>query len=71
MYAVDVVIWTSTKNNAKQHKTLEQTINIALYSLSKLATENNMEINASKSVYKFSSMRDEIINFYLKIHNQK
>jgi retron-type reverse transcriptase len=25
MYADDVVIWTSTKNNAKQHKTLEQT----------------------------------------------
>jgi retron-type reverse transcriptase len=24
MYADDVVIWTSTKNNTKQHKTLEQ-----------------------------------------------
>jgi len=35
IYANDVVIWTSTKNNAKQHKTLEQTINNALNSLSK------------------------------------
>jgi len=55
MYADDTVIWASTKNNAK-HKTLEQTLNTALNSLSKWATENNMEINASKTAYQFFSM---------------
>jgi retron-type reverse transcriptase len=39
MYADDGVIWTSTKNNAKQHRTLQQTINTALNSLSKWATK--------------------------------
>jgi len=38
MYANDVVIWLSTKNNTKQHKTLEQTINNALNSLSNCVT---------------------------------
>ena len=54
IYADEGVIWASTKNNAKQHKTLEQTMNTALNSLSKWVTENNMEINASKTVYQFS-----------------
>jgi len=71
MYANDVVIWTSTKNNAKQHETLEQTITNALNSLSKWATENNMEINTSKTVYQFFSMHHENINFDLNINNQK
>jgi len=66
-----VVIWTSTMNNAKQHKTLGQTINNALNSLSMWATENNMEINTSKIVHQFFSMRHENINFDLKINNQK
>jgi hypothetical protein len=66
MYADDVVIWTSTKNNAKQHKTLEQTINNALNFLSKWATENNMEINASKKVYQFFFMRQKTITLTLK-----
>ena len=63
MYADDVVIWTSTKNNAKQHKTLEQTITNALTSLSKWATENNMEINAAKTVYQFFSTCHKNTNF--------
>jgi fructose-1,6-bisphosphatase len=71
MYADNVVIWASTKNNAKQHKTLEQTMNTALNSLSKWATENNMEINASKTVYQFFSMRHKNDNFDLKINSQK
>jgi hypothetical protein len=50
MYADDVVTWASTKNNVKQHKTLEQTMNTALNSLSIWATENNIEINAFKTV---------------------
>ena len=71
MYADDVVIWASTKNNAKQHKTLEQTMNTVLNSLSKWATDNNMEINASKTVYQFFSMRHKNDNFDLNINNQK
>jgi len=71
MYADDVIIWTSTKNNAKQHKTLEQTINNALNSPSKWTTENNMEVDASKTVYQLFSMRHENINLDLKINNQK
>jgi hypothetical protein len=66
MYADDVVIWTSTKNNAKQHKTLEQTINNALKSLSKWATENKVEINTPKAVYQVFSMRLKNTNFDLK-----
>ena len=66
MYADDVVIWTSTKNNAKQHKTLEQTINNALNSLNKWTTANNMEINAAKTVYQVFSMRLKNTNFDLK-----
>jgi acyl-homoserine lactone acylase PvdQ len=71
MYTNDVVIWTSTKNNAKQHKTLEQRINNALNSLSKWATENNMEINAAKTVYQFFSTHHKNTNFDLKINSQK
>ena len=71
MYADDVVMWASTKNNAKQHKTLEQTMNTALNSLSKWVTERNMEINASKTVYQFFSMRHKNENFDLKINSQK
>ena len=71
MYADDVVIWASTKNNAKQHKTLEQTMNTSLNSLSKWATENNMEINASKTVYQFFSMPHKNDSFDLKINSQK
>jgi len=71
MYANDVVIWTSTKNNAKQHETLEQTINSALNSLSMWATDNNMEINTCKTVYQLFSMRHENNNFDLKTNNQK
>ena len=71
MYADDVVIWASTKNNAKQHKPLEQTISTALNSLSKWATENNMEINASKTVYQFFSMRHKNDSVDLKINSQK
>ena len=66
MYTNDVVIWTSTKNNAKQHKTLEQTINNALNSLNKWTTVNNMEINAAKTVYQVFSMRLKNTNFDLK-----
>ena len=64
MYADDIVIWASTKKNAKQHKILEQTIN-------EWATENNMEINASKTVYQFFSMRHKNDSFDLKINSQK
>ena len=71
MYADDVIIWASTKNNAKQHKTLEQTMNTALNSLSKWATENSMAINASKTVYQFFSMRHKNDNFDLKINSQQ
>jgi len=71
IYVDNVVIWASTKNNAKQHKTLEQTINTALNSLSKWATENNMQINASKSVYQFFSMCHKNDSFHLKINSQK
>ena len=71
MYADNVVIWASTKNNAKQHKALEQTINTALNSLSKWVTENNMEINVSKTVYQFFSMRHKNDSFDLKINSQK
>jgi len=71
MYADNVVIWASTKNNAKQHKALEQTINTALNSLSKWVTENKMEINASKTVYQFFSMRHKNDSFDLKINSQK
>jgi len=71
MYADDVVIWASTKNNAKQHKTLEQTINTALNSLSKWATENNMEINASKTVYQFFSKHHKNDSFDQKINSQQ
>ena len=71
MYADDVVTWASTKNNAKQHKTLEQTTNTALNSLSKWATENNMEINAFKTVYQFFSMCHKNDSFDLKINSQK
>jgi len=67
IYVDNVVIWASTKNNAKQHKTLEQTINTALNSLSKWATENNIQINASKSVYQFFSMCYKNDSFHLKI----
>jgi len=70
-YADNVVIWASAKNNAKQHKTLEQTMNTALNSLSKWATENNMEINASKTVYQFFSMHHKNDSFDLKIKSQK
>jgi hypothetical protein len=59
------------KNNAKKHNTLEQTINTVLNSLSKWATENNMEINASKTVYQFFSTRNKNDKFDLKINNQK
>lgn len=71
LYADNAVVWTSTKNNAKQHKTLEQTMNTALYSLSKWAAENNMEINASKTVYQFFSMHHKNDSFDLKINSQK
>jgi len=71
MYGDDVVIWASTKNNAKQHKTLEQTIHTVLKSLSKWVTENNMEINASKTVYQFFSVRHKNDSFDLKINSQK
>jgi hypothetical protein len=67
----DVVVWTSAKNNAKQHKTLGQTMNTALNSLSKWAMGNNMEITASKTVYQFFSMRHKNDNFDLKINSQK
>ena len=66
----DDVIWASIKNNAK-HKMLEHTINTALNSLSKWATENNMEINASKIVYQFFSMRHKNDSCDLKINSQK
>jgi len=71
MYADKVVMWASTKNNAKQHETLEQTINTALNPLSKWVTENNMEISASKTVYLFFSMRHKNDSFDLKINGQK
>jgi hypothetical protein len=71
MYADDIVIWASTKNNAKQHRTLEQTMNTVLNSLSKWAIENNMEINASKTVYQFFSMRHKNDDFDLNINNKK
>jgi len=43
----------------------------ALNSLSKWATENNMEINASKTVYQFFSMCHKNDSFDLKINSQK
>jgi len=71
MYANDIVVWTSTKNNAKRNKTLEQTMNTVLNSLSKWATENNVEINASKTIYQFFSMHHKNDSFDLKINSQK
>ena len=46
-------------------------MNTALNSLSKWGTENNMEINASKTVYQFFSMRHKNDNFDLKINSQQ
>jgi len=43
----------------------------ALNSLSKRATENNMEINAPKTVYQFFSMCHKNDNLDLKINSQK
>ena len=45
-------------------------MNTALNSLSKWAIENNMEINASKTVYQFFLMRHKNDNFDLKINSQ-
>ena len=45
-------------------------MNTALNSLSKWAIENNMEINASKTVYQFFLMRHKNDNSDLKINSQ-
>lgn len=53
MFADDVVIWTSAKNNTKKQELLEQTMNTALNNLNSWATEYNMIINTLKTVYQF------------------
>ena len=54
VFADDVVIWTSAKNNAKQQNILEQRMKETLDSLHNWASENNMKINISKTAYQFS-----------------
>jgi predicted solute-binding protein len=56
MFADDVVIWSSTKNNNKQQKTLEKIMNHSLEVLNSLAAENTMLISKSNTMYQFFSL---------------
>jgi len=56
MFATDIVIWTSAKNNSKQQRTLENNKNHSLEALNSWSTENNMIISKSKTMYKFFSL---------------
>lgn len=70
MFVDDVVIWASAKNNNKRQRTLEKIMNLSLEVLNSWATENNMNINKSKTVYQFFSLRHNNADFTLKIDNQ-
>lgn len=70
MFADDVVIWITGKNNKKQQNNLEHTANEALSVLQEWTIENNMEINTTKTVYQFFSLRHTNYNFNLKINNE-
>lgn len=51
MFADDMLIWTSAKNNVKQLNMLETKNNSALELLSSWAEDNNMEISKTKTIY--------------------
>jgi len=54
MFADDVVIWASAKNNNKQQKTVEKTMNHSFEVLNAWATENNMITRSQKLCTSFS-----------------
>ena len=69
MFVDDEVNWASAKNNNKQQRTLEKTMNHSLEVLNAWATENMM-INNSKTMYQFFSLQHNNTDFNLKIDNQ-
>ena len=72
MFVDDVVIWASAKNNNKQQRTLEKTMNHSLEVpvLNSWATENNIIINKLKTMYQFFSLQHNNADFGLKIDDQ-
>ena len=68
MFVDNVVIWASAKNNNKQQRTLEKTMNHSLGVLNTWATANNMIINKSKTMYYFFFPMTKLCRF--QIENQ-
>lgn len=53
MFANDILIWTSAKNNNKQQRNLENNMNHFPNVLNSWSTENNIINSKSKTMYKF------------------
>ena len=67
MFADDIILWTTAKNDKNQKKKLQNNMNMALEAVNKWAQVNNMIINVDKTRL---SLRHNKYNFHLKIQEK-